>query len=80
MKLNELRQIIREEAKKALNEGPLVDTIQPFYTGALGKAVKALENHLMAKGKNIDWDWDKLADLIIDIVDEAKQEGYDELG
>ena len=62
MKLNELRQIIREEAKRALNEGPLVNAIKPFYTGALGEAVKALEKHLQDKAFT---DWDGLADLML---------------
>jgi len=41
-----------------------------------------LEKYLITIGdeKNIDWDWDQLAYLIVDIINDAKQEGYDELG
>ena len=83
MKLNELRQIIREEAKKALNEGSgrdLLSAIKPSED--LRDSVVELENYLMAIGKekNIDWDWNELAYLIIVIINDAKQEGYDELG
>ena len=80
MKLNELRQIIKEEAKKTLNEGPLVNAIKPSED--LRDSIVELENYLMAigEGKNIDWDWNELSYLIIAIINDAKQEGYDELG
>ena len=83
MKLNELRQIIREEAKKALNEGSgrdLLHAIKPSED--LRYSVVELEKYLITIGdeKNIDWDWDQLAYLIVDIINDAKQEGYDELG
>ena len=34
----------------------------------------------IGEGKNIDWDWNELSYLIIAIINDAKQEGYDELG
>ena len=82
MKLNELRQIIREEAKKALNEGSgrdLLSAIKPSED--LRDSVVELENYLMALGKekNIDWDWKNLGNLVADIIHEARMlGGYDD--
>jgi len=76
MKVSQLRKLIREEAKRALNEGPLVNAIKPAYTGDIGKAVKALEQYLINAGDK--YQWGKLADLIVDIVDYAQQEARDE--
>jgi len=76
MKVSQLRNLIREEAKRALNEGPLTNAIKPAYTGDIGKAVKALEQYLINAGDK--YQWGKLADLIVDIVDYAQQEARDE--
>jgi len=72
MKVSQLRKLIREEAKRALNEGPLTNAIRPVYTGDIGKAVKELEQYLINAGDK--YQWGKLADLIVDIVDYAQQE------
>jgi len=77
MKLSQLRQIIREEAKSALNEGPLTNAIKPAYTGDLGTAVKALEEYLITVGDK--YQWRELADLVADIIHEARMlGGYDD--
>jgi len=77
MKLSQLRQIIREEAKSSLNEGPLTNAIKPAYTGDLGTAVKALEEYLITVGDK--YQWRELADLVADIIHEARMlGGYDD--
>jgi uncharacterized FlaG/YvyC family protein len=79
MKLNELRQIIREEAKKALNEGAIIKAIQPSLQGEVKSAVEALEKLLLSTGAVLDYKHaDRLANCIIDIIDAAKQEARDE--
>lgn len=80
MKLNELRQIIREEAKSALNEGPLVTTTR-VNEKDLKDSVANLETYLMeiGKQKNINWDWKNLGSLVADIIHEARMlGGYDD--
>ena len=78
MKLSQLRQMIREEAKRALNEGPLVKATRASED--LRDSVVELENYLMTIGKkkNINWDWSELVYLIIAIINDAKQEARDE--
>jgi len=81
MKIHELRQLIREEAKRALNEGPLVTASQVSDEDDLKDSVANLETYLMkiGKEKNIKWDWDKLGDIVADIVHEARElGGYDD--
>jgi uncharacterized FlaG/YvyC family protein len=79
MKLTELRQIIREEAKKALNEGAIIKAIRPSLEGEVKSAVEALEKLLLSTGAVLDYKHaDRLANCIIDIIDAAKQEARDE--
>jgi len=81
MKIHELRQLIREEAKRALNEGPLVTASQVSDEDDLKDSVANLETYLMkiGKEKNIKWDWKKLGSLVADIVHETKMlGGYDD--
>lgn len=80
MKIHELRQIIREEAKRALNEGPLV-TASQVSEKDIKDSVANLETYLMkiGKEKNIKWDWKELGSLVADIVHEARMlGGYDD--
>jgi hypothetical protein len=80
MKVSQLRQIIREEAKNALNEGPLVTTTQ-VNEKDLKDSVANLETYLMkiGKQKNINWDWKNLGSLVADIIHEARMlGGYDD--
>ncbi len=55
-----------------INEGELVSIIQP--SGKFKKAVNALENYLATTGGNFDYN--ELANLIIDIKDAGAEEGY----
>jgi len=80
MKVSQLRQLIREEAKRALNEGPLVTASQVSEKDIKDSVVK-LETYLTAIGKkkNINWDWKKLGSLVADIIHEARMlGGYDD--
>jgi len=92
MKLQQLRQIIREEAKRALNEGSLanaagvegdkndlknsVDGLEDYLKGFYGNIFGSNE-----KG-NIEWttrDWDELGRIVADIIHEARMlGGYDD--
>ncbi len=76
MKIHELRQIIREEAKRALNEGPLV-TASQVSEKDIKDSVANLETYLMkiGKEKNIKWNWSQLGDLLADIIHEARMLG-----
>ena len=79
MKLSELRQLIREEAKRALNEGAITNAIKPSLEGDVKVAVQALEKLILSAGAVLNnKNADKLADCIIDIIDAAKQEARDE--
>ena len=79
MKLSQLRQLIREEAKRALNEGMITNTIKPSLEGDVKVAVQALEKLILSAGAVLNnKNADKLADCIIDIIDAAKQEARDE--
>ena len=79
MKLSQLRQIIREEAKKALSEGAITNAIKPSLEGDVKVAVQALEKLLLSTGAVLNnKNANKLADCIIDIIDAAKQEARDE--
>lgn len=80
MKVSQLRKLIREEAKNALNEGPLVTTTQ-VNEKDLKDSVANLETYLMkiGKQKNINWDWKNLGSLVADIIHEARMlGGYDD--
>ena len=79
MKLQQLRQIIREEVKMTLNEGILVTKAQ-VKGKDLKDSVTNLETHLMKIGEeyNINWDWEELGSLVADIIHEARMlGGYD---
>ena len=80
MKVSQLRNLIREEAKRALNEGPLVTTTR-VNEKDLKDSVANLETYLMkiGKEKNIKWDWNELGDLVADIIHETRMlGGYDD--
>lgn len=75
MKTSELRSLIREEIKKTLNEGAILNAIKPGLEGNLKVAVAALEKLLQSTGAILDYKHaDKLAYCIIDIIDAAKEE------
>ena len=77
----DLQKIIREEVKKALKEGAILSAIKPGLQGEVKVAVEALEtmlaNQLTTAG--LKRNASELADLIIDIIDAAKQEQNDEV-
>jgi hypothetical protein len=80
MKVSQLRQIIREETKRALNEGPLVTTTKVSEKD-IKNSVANLEIYLWKIGnqQNIKWNWSKLGDLLADIIHEARMlGGYDD--
>ena len=80
MKVSQQRKLIKEKAKKALNEGPLVTTTQ-VNEKDLKDSVANLETYLMkiGKQKNINWDWKNLGSLVADIIHEARMlGGYDD--
>jgi hypothetical protein len=79
MKIQELRNLIRTEVRKAVNEsqlteGALLSKITPTPSGEFKEAVIALENYLKATGG--EFDYNELAYLIIDIKDAGANEGY----
>ena len=79
MKKSELRQIIREEISKTLNEGAILKAITPALEGEVKVAVEALEKLLQSTGAILDNEHaDKIADCVIDIINAAKQEERDE--
>ena len=76
MKKSELRQIIKEEVSKTLNQGPILNAITPAPRGEVKVAVKALEKLLQPAGAELDYE--AIANCVIDIIDAAKQEERDE--
>jgi hypothetical protein len=76
MKVTELRQIVREEISKTLNEGAILKAIEPAPTGEVKVAVEALEKLLQSTGAKLDYE--AIANCVIDIIDAAKQEERDE--
>ena len=76
----ELKKIIREEVKKALNEGAILSAIKPGLQGEVKTAVQALEtmlaNQLTTAG--LKRNAEELAELVIDIIDAAKDEQRNE--
>ena len=81
MKQSELKQIIREEISKTLNEGAILKAIRPSLEGEVKAAVEALEKELQSTGAILDYKHvDRLAYCVIDIIDAAKQEERAEYG
>jgi len=80
MKTQQLRQIIREEVRRTLNEGPLMTATGAL--GDLGASVKELEDYLMTQlpsGEDEKEMWDKLGSLVADIIHKTKMlGGYDD--
>jgi hypothetical protein len=76
MKVTELRQIVREEISKTLNEGAILNAIEPAPTGEVKEAVEKLEKLLQSTGAKLDYE--AIANCVIDIIDAAKQEERDE--
>ena len=76
MKTTELQKLIREEVKKALNEGALLSAIKPGLQGEVKTTVQALETYLKGTGAKLDYK--ELAYLVIDIIDAAKDEERNE--
>ena len=76
MKKLDLQKIIREEVKKALNEGALLSAIKPGLQGEVKVAVQALETMLADQltTAGLARNASELADLVIDIIDAAKDE------
>jgi hypothetical protein len=81
MKLQQLRQIIREEVKMTLaeNKGSLV-TATGNKIEEINSYVKDLETYLIKIGEenDIEWDWEKLGELLINIISEARGNPYDD--
>jgi hypothetical protein len=74
-----LKNLIREEVKKPLTEGTILNAITPRLEGEVKVAVKALEDELQSMGITLDNEQaDKLAYRVIDIIDAAKDEARDE--
>jgi len=79
MKLAEFKKIIREEVKKTLNEGAITIAMGLGLKGEVKTSVQALENYLKSIDAILDYKNARiLAELIIDIIDAAKQEQSDE--
>ena len=73
MKQSELRQLIREEVRKVVNEGTLSKSITG-YGGGVTTALEALEKYLLDKKLNIN----ELTNLISDIVIESHERGMND--
>ena len=69
MKTTEFKKIIREEVKKALNEGALLSAIKPGLQGEVKTTVQALETYLKGTGAKLDYE--KLAYIVQDVIDAA---------
>ena len=80
MNKSELQKLIREEVKKTLNEGAILSAIKPSLRGEVKVAVQALENVLVDEltMAGLKRGARKLAELIIDIIDAAKDEQRNE--
>jgi hypothetical protein len=73
-RMQQIAGIITEnviEAKKA-PKGDILNAIKPSYAGDLAVSVQALEDYLKTTGAELDYQ--ELASLVIDIVNEAKNE------
>ena len=80
MKTQELRKIIREEVRKTLSEGAILNAIKPSLEGDLKGAVQNLEKELASAGVNLNKYASVLADCVLDIIDLAKEEQRYEIG
>jgi hypothetical protein len=72
MKKLELQKLIREEVKKTLHEGALLNAIEQRNTGLQGEsktAVQKLESYLETLGAKLDYE--KLAYIVQDVIDAA---------
>jgi hypothetical protein len=70
-----LKSLIREEIKKTLNEKVLLNAINPPLQGEVKQAVGNLEKYLLSIGAIADYNQAKvLAELVINIIDAAKEE------
>jgi hypothetical protein len=79
MKTTELRKIIREEVKKTLNEGAITIAMGLGLQGEVKTTVQALETYLKSIDVILDYKNARiLAELIIDIIDAAKDEQRNE--
>ena len=80
MKKLELRQLIREEVRKVVNEGTLSKSITG-YGGKVTKALEALEEHLLDLEKHLldkKLNINELTNLISDIVMESHERGMND--
>ena len=75
MKKSELRQIIKEEVKKTLNEGSILNAITPAPRGEVKVAVEALDELLQSTGAKLDYE--AIAYCVIDIINAAKAQRRD---
>lgn len=76
MKNTEFKKLIREEVKKALNEGALVNAIKPGLQGEVKVAVEELEKALIDgyTYAGLSRNAKHLAKLVKDIIIAAKNE------
>ena len=76
MKTSEFKKLIREEVKKALNEGALVSAIKPGVQGEVKVAVEELEKALITSltYAGLSRNAKHLAKLVKNIIDAAKNE------
>jgi hypothetical protein len=80
MNKSELQKIIREEVRKTLNEGAITIAMGLGLQGEVKTTVQALETYLKSIDAILDYKNARiLAELIIDIIDAAKQEQNDEV-
>jgi len=79
MNKSELQKIIREEVKKTLNEGAITIAMGLGLQGEVKTTVQALETYLKSIDAILDYKNARiLAELIIDIIDAAKDEQRNE--
>ena len=79
MKKSELKQIIKEEIKKTLNEKVLLKAINPPLQGEVEQAVGKLEEYLLSIRAIADYNQaEVLAKLVINIINAAKEEERNE--
>jgi hypothetical protein len=79
MKISQLKSLIKENIKEVLSEGALLNSITPGLEGEVKIAVQSLEAYLNKTNAILDYNHArKLAELIIDIIDAAKDEARNE--
>jgi len=79
MKITEFKKLIREEVRKTLNEVGIPMAKSLGLQGEVKEAVEALEAYLISKKAIPNPEVArKLAELIIDIIDAAKDEQRNE--